>query len=128
MITPFYDQNFGFTMTPTGGVPTAISYGLRVVVTIANGAESAVVADNTVIGRGICGQDTPAGASNIFLISRTPGTRPAVVTGCPVTYGNTLYAAAGGLVAPTGTVIVGVAFTTINTNGAAIEYEASGGQ
>ena len=49
------------------------------------------------------------------------GTMKVAVTGAPVTVGDTLYAAALGRVAPSGTITVGKSLTTTTTNDQVIE-------
>lgn len=116
------------TLSPSGGVPTAINEAMRVTVGTIAGLPSLIAADNTVRGLGVAQQDmgvnTASGAS-IALYTFAPGTRRGILTAGPVTYGNTLYAAAAGAVAPTGTVVCGVSLTTSANVSDIVEYLAA---
>lgn len=90
-------------------------------VTINSSGQSAV-ADNTVKGVGVLQRDVSAESFDSAVI-RTwgAGTHAIAVTGAPITAGDLAYAAAGGLIAATGTVIVGRAITGTTVNGTIIE-------
>jgi hypothetical protein len=87
-----------------------------------NSSGQAAIADNTVKGVGILQRDVSADAFDSAAV-RTwgAGTHRIVATAAPITPGNIVYAAAGGLVAPTGTVVVGMAITGTTVNGTLIE-------
>jgi hypothetical protein len=87
-----------------------------------NSSGQAAVADNTVKGVGVLQRDVSAESFDSATI-RTwgAGTHAIAGTAGPITTGDLVYAAAGGLVAPTGTVIVGRAVTGIMVNGTILE-------
>jgi hypothetical protein len=70
---------------------------------------------------GFTQQDAASGAYVAVKFFAGPGTQKCAVTAAPVTVGNTLYAAANGFVAPTGTVTVGRSLTTAADNASIIE-------
>lgn len=80
------------------------------------------VADNTVKGNGYITSDVAAQGDfvNVRLFS-SPGTYQAILTGTTCTAGDIAYAAAAGLVASTGTVIVGQFTASFAGNGAIVE-------
>lgn len=51
-----------------------------------------------------------------------PGTHRCIVTGAPITVGDTVYAATNGYVSSTGTVALGKTLTTSTVNDAIIEF------
>jgi hypothetical protein len=70
---------------------------------------------------GFTQQDIASGGFVAVKFFAGPGSQKCSVTAAPVTVGNTLFAAANGQVAPTGTVTVGRSLTTAATNGSVIE-------
>jgi hypothetical protein len=73
---------------------------------------------------GINMDDIPADSfatANVF--SARGSIAPVLVTGVPVTAGNLVYAAAGGAVAATGTVLVGQAIEGSTVNGVTISIQ-----
>lgn len=93
---------------------------------VLNSSGVMAVADNTVKGNGYYTQDVSqegidAGiGANVRLFS-SPGTYQAILTGTTCTAGDIAYAAAAGLVASTGTVIVGQFTASFAGNGAVVE-------
>ena len=87
-----------------------------------NASGQAAVADNTVKGVGVLQRDVSAETWDSSAV-RTwgAGTHCIAVAAAPITAGDLAYAAAGGLVAPTGTVIVGRCLTGTTVNGTIIE-------
>lgn len=53
------------------------------------------------------------------------GTHKCIVTGAPITIGDTVYAGASGYVSATGTVAIGKSLTTSVVNDAIIEFTAT---
>lgn len=111
-------------------ISTAISAYLRVNI---NSSGSAVVANNTVRGSGIAWADNNGDGSIpdvTVRLNTAPGTAIGVLTAAPSTVGDTLYAAAGGMIAPTGTVIVGLNMNILTigqtSNGSLVEYIVQG--
>jgi hypothetical protein len=70
---------------------------------------------------GFTQQDKASGDFVTVKFFSGPGSQKCAVTAAPVTVGNTLYAAANGFVAPTGTVTVGSSLSSASSNGAVIE-------
>ena len=70
---------------------------------------------------GFTQQDTASGGYVAVKFFSGPGTVKCAITVVPVTIGSTLFAAANGFVAPTGTVTVGRSLTAATVNGAIIE-------
>lgn len=103
---------------------------------VANAALSinrAVVLSNNR-GVGLNGSAVPLGftigevASGDYAAIRffnSPGTFKAIVTGAPITVGDTVYAGASGYVSATGTVAIGKSLTTSVVNDAIIEFTAT---
>jgi hypothetical protein len=91
-----------------------------------NASGQSAVADNTVKGVGVLQRDVSAETWDAATI-RTwgAGTHAVAVTGAPITAGDLAYAAAGGLVAATGTVIVGRCITGTTVNSTIIEIAQS---
>ncbi len=93
----------------------AASAGVRVVIS-PNGSIS--VAGNAASGIGVLERDVSAESWDSGCVKLFGGcTFLAVVTGVPVTAGDTAYAAALGAVAATGTVPVGTFCESVTTNG-----------
>ena len=98
-----------------------------------NSSGSVALASNTTRGIGTLWQDTADDGSTLDVnvrLNTAPGTCVGVLTAAPSTVGDTLYAAANGQVAPTGTVIVGIN-ANINVigqtaNGSLVEYIVQG--
>lgn len=79
---------------------------------------------NSGVPIGFTQQDAADGGFVAVKFYSGPGSQKCSLTAAPVTIGNTLFAAANGQVAPTGTVTVGRSLTTAATNGSVIEVEA----
>lgn len=81
------------------------------------------LAGNTVIGQGVLQNDVTADSWQTGIVRfNGVGSMRVSITACPATLGDTLYAAANGQVAPTGTVVVGKLIdSSASTNGTEIE-------
>jgi len=76
---------------------------------------------NSAAPVGFTQQDTVSGDYVAVKFFAGPGTQKCAVTVVPVTVGSTLFAAANGFVATTGTVTVGRSLSAATVNGAIIE-------
>jgi len=110
------------TQTNDGGsfrVNAAMSAGSRVALST-NGYIG--LASASVAGVGVLQADVTADS---FVVAPVrfygAGSARMLVTGCPLTAGDILYAAANGRVAPTGSIAIGIARESATTNGVIVE-------
>jgi hypothetical protein len=78
-------------------------------------------ASSTAVGSGIIQRDVDASDWVAVRLAGT-GSMLCSVTACPITMGDTVYAAVTGQVAVTGTITVGVAVNSATENGTLLEY------
>lgn len=110
-----YDNGFG-----TFPVAAAISANRLVKVNSSGQVAAATTANNDIHGVTMRDADTSDYVTIKFF--NGPGTYRVSVTGCPVTVGDTVYSSTSGQVSRTGgTVTVGVALESANSNGAIIQ-------
>lgn len=110
-----YDSGFG-----TFPVAAAISANRLVKVNSSGQVAAATTANNDI--HGVTQDDADTSGYVAIKFFAGPGTHRVSVTGCPVTVGDTVYSALSGQVCRTGgTVTVGVALESANSNGAIIQ-------
>jgi hypothetical protein len=80
------------------------------------------LAGNTVVPLGFTIGESASGDYADVRFFAGPGTHKCVVTGAPITVGDTVYAAGSGYVSATGTVAIGKTLTTSLVNDAIIEF------
>ena len=80
------------------------------------------LAGNTVVPLGFTVGEVASGDYAAIRFFAGPGTHKCIVTGAPITVGDTVYAAGSGYVSATGTVAVGKSLTTSTANAAIIEF------
>jgi len=111
-----YDSGFG-----TFAAAAAISANRLVKVNSSGQIAAATTANNDI--HGVTQEDANAAGDYVSIkFFAGPGTQRVSVTGCPVTVGDTVYSSTNGQVSRTGgTVTVGVALESANSNGAIIQ-------
>lgn len=111
-----YDSGFG-----TFEADAAISANRLVKINADGEIAAATTANNDI--HGVTQEDANAAGDYVTIkFFAGPGTHRVSVTGCPVTCGDTVYSALSGQVCRTGgTVTVGVALESANSNGAIIQ-------
>jgi len=87
-------------------------------------ADNEVAASATAVRPdGIVQEDAAAGDYVAVKFLNGPGSQKISITGCPVTVGDLIYAAAAGQACRTGgTVVIGRSQTSVNSNGAIIAF------